>query len=83
MCNSNNDLSDDKDNDNYHEDRTADIGFDEQDSGAAFYELLPSENQNIKCLSESDLKKVMDQVLGKYSSYNENVKKNQCNNVVS
>ena len=47
MCNSNNDLSDDEDNDNYHEDRTADIGFNEQDSGAVFYEQLTSENQNI------------------------------------
>ena len=68
-----NDMSDD-DND-YLDDNTADVGFTEQTSDAAFYEQLPCENKNIICLTETDLKKVMDQILGKYSSCNDKVKK--------
>ena len=68
-----NDMSDD--DIDYLDDTTADVKYTEQTSDAAFYEQLPCENKNIICLTETDLKKVMDQVLGKYSSCNDKVKK--------
>ena len=66
------------DDDSVHESDTCtlvDNEFSEQTKGAAHYEQLPSEKKNIKCLSESDLKRVMDHVLSGYSTCGDKTKK--------
>ena len=75
-CDDNNEPMSDDDSENERDTcLIADKDFSEQTKAAAHYEQLPSEKENIKCLSESDLKKVMDQILSGYSTCGVNTKK--------
>ena len=49
---------------------TADNDFSTDEQQCAFFEQLPSQSKPVKCLSSSELKNVMDQILGNYSLCN-------------
>ena len=54
---------------------TADDKFSVEGKDAAHFEQMPRERNSIKCLTESELKRLMDQILSGYSTCGENVKK--------
>ena len=71
----NNDISDDDSINDTNISLMADNGYTNETQEAAHYEQLPSTKSNIKCLSDSDLKKVMDNILSGYSTCGDGVKK--------
>ena len=60
---------------NVGEDRIADQDLTIDSLDAAHFEQLPSGKSEVKCLSVNELKKLTDQILGKYSSCDDKVKK--------
>ena len=65
-------ISDDESPD---EDRMADNDIADDSMDAAHFEQLPSGKTDVKCLSVNELKNLTDQILGKYDSCNNKVKK--------
>ncbi len=70
------DSDDDTDfeNDNFTQ-TTADKDSTVEEQQGAFFEQLPAPHKTVKCLSSSELKNIMDQILGNYSSCSNQVKK--------
>ena len=54
---------------------TADKEFSTEEQQGAFFEQMPVQTKPVKCLSASELKNVMDQILGNYSLCSNPVKK--------
>ncbi len=54
---------------------TADNNFTVEEQQGAFFEQLPAPHKTVKCLSSSELKNILDQILGNYSSCSNQVKK--------
>ena len=55
--------------------KTADNDHSIDQQQGAFFEQLPGQSKAVKCLSSSELKNVMDQILGNYSMCSNQVKK--------
>ena len=54
---------------------TADNDYSVDEQQGAYFEQLPGQSKPVKCLSSSELKDVMDQILGNYSLCSNQVKK--------
>ena len=54
---------------------TADNDYSVDEQQGAYFEQLPGQSKPVKCLSSSELKDVMDQILGNYILYSNQVKK--------
>ena len=77
LTNNNIDVDSDDDTDLENEDfiGTADKDCTVEEQQGAFFEQLPAAHKTVKCLSSSELKNIMDQILGNYSSCSNKVKK--------
>ena len=53
----------------------ADNNFTLEEKQSAFFEQVHGQNKTVRCLSSSELKNVMDEILGNYSSCSNQVKK--------
>ena len=74
-----NDIEDDlSDEDIHNESNTlmiADDDLSDRMKQAAHFEQIPTKQNHVKCLKESELKRLMDQILSGYSTCGVNVKK--------
>ena len=68
------DVDTDFENDNFIQ-TTADKDSTVEEQQGAFFEQLPAPHRIVKCLLSLELKNIMDQILGNYSSCSNKVKK--------